>query len=155
MWRHPAVQDNLATLEARGAHIVSPGVGWLACGVEAEGRMAEPDELLARVEEMFTNLPPERSEAEKAAGVLAGRRVMVTAGPTREPFDAIRYLSNRSTGSFGFAIARAAAAAGADVILVHGPTTTARRAPCGTSCPWKPPRRWPRPSAPTWTAAIC
>ena len=124
MWRHPATQANLDQLRTRGAHVVEPGTGWLACGVVAEGRMAEPEEILGRVVALAQALPV-RSEAERAAlqptGPLSGKRVLVTAGPTREPIDAIRYITNRSTGSFGFALAYEAAALGAEVVLVHGP----------------------------------
>ncbi len=117
MWRNPAVQANLQTLRDRGAHVVEPGSGWLACGIEADGRMAEPEEILDRVIAVAGVAPA----GEVADQPLSGKRVLVTAGPTREPLDAIRYLSNRSTGAMGVALARQAAALGADVTLIHGP----------------------------------
>lgn len=124
MWRHAATRANLAVLRDRGALVVEPGTGWLACGVEAEGRMAEPEAVAARVREAAAALPPRpEAVAAAAAGPLAGRRVVVTAGPTRESLDPVRFLSNRSTGAFGFALARTAAALGADVELIHGPVT--------------------------------
>ena len=123
MWQHPATVSNLTTLRSRGVHVVDPGKGWLACGVEAEGRMAEPEEIMARIEALAGALPNNQDSAQ--SGLLSGRRVLVTAGPTREPLDAIRYLTNRSTGSFGFALVRAAVKLGAEVVLVHGPTSSA------------------------------
>ncbi|HPF36510.1 MAG TPA: bifunctional phosphopantothenoylcysteine decarboxylase/phosphopantothenate--cysteine ligase CoaBC [Candidatus Krumholzibacteria bacterium] len=119
MWNHAATRANMAVLRERGALVVEPGSGWLACGVVAEGRMAEPELIAARVREAAATAVGVRLPA--AAGPLAGRRVVVTAGPTRERLDPVRYLSNRSTGTFGFALAGAAAALGADVELIHGP----------------------------------
>ncbi len=109
MWVHPATRQNLATLQERGVAVFGPGRGDQACGETGAGRMLEPLELVAALEGLFA--PP----------VLAGRRVLVTAGPTREPLDPVRYLSNRSSGKMGFAVAAAAAAAGARVTLVAGP----------------------------------
>jgi phosphopantothenoylcysteine decarboxylase/phosphopantothenate--cysteine ligase len=109
MWSHPATQRNFAQLEADGALVLGPGNGDQACGEFGDGRMLEPSELLA---EMIAFFQPK---------VLAGRSVLVTAGPTFEPIDPVRGLSNRSSGKMGFAIARAAAEAGADVTLVAGP----------------------------------
>jgi phosphopantothenoylcysteine decarboxylase/phosphopantothenate--cysteine ligase len=119
MWRHPAVQANLATLRGRGARVVEPGRGWLACGTVAEGRMAEPEEIFALVCELDDALPPRAAGAADLP--LAGCRLLVTAGPTREPLDAVRYVGNRSTGAMGFALARQAAGLGAEVTLIHGP----------------------------------
>lgn len=119
MWRHPAVQANLATLRGRGAHVVDPGRGWLACGTVAEGRMAEPEEIFARICELDDALPSRHDDAP--ASPLAGCRLLVTAGPTREPLDAVRFVGNRSTGAMGFALARQAAGLGAEVTLIHGP----------------------------------
>jgi len=110
MWRSAATQDNLATLVERGVRVVGPADGDLACGDTGPGRMVEPAELLAAVDAL---LVPDRR--------LAGRRVLVTSGPTREPVDPVRYLSNYSSGRQGHAIAAAAAAAGADTVLVSGP----------------------------------
>ncbi|MBU0742316.1 bifunctional phosphopantothenoylcysteine decarboxylase/phosphopantothenate--cysteine ligase CoaBC [bacterium] len=121
MWRHPAVQANLELLRERGAHVVEPGKGWLACGVEADGRMAEPEDILDRVVAVAGDRPARPSAPGDPARPLAGRRLLVTAGPTRESLDAIRYVSNRSTGAMGVALARQAAGLGAEVTLIHGP----------------------------------
>jgi len=109
MWAHPATQRNFAQLAADGATVLGPASGDQACGEVGDGRMLESDELLAEVVAFFQ------------AKVLAGRRVLVTAGPTFEPIDPVRGLTNRSSGKMGFAIARAAAEAGADVTVVAGP----------------------------------
>ena len=111
MWAHPATQANLATLKARGVLQVGPGAGELACGEIGYGRMAEPAEILAAITRLLT---PDRR--------LAGRRALVTSGPTREPIDPVRYLSNHSSGKQGHAIAAALAALGAETVLVSGPT---------------------------------
>jgi phosphopantothenoylcysteine decarboxylase/phosphopantothenate--cysteine ligase len=113
MWAHPATQRNFAQLVADGTAVLGPGNGDQACGEFGDGRMLEPDELLA---EMIAFFQPK---------VLAGRRVLVTAGPTFEPIDPVRGLSNRSSGKMGFAIARAAAEAGAGVTLIAGPVALA------------------------------
>jgi len=109
MWAHPATQRNFAQLAGDGATVLGPATGDQACGEVGDGRMLEPEELLAEVVAFFQ------------PKVLAGRRVLVTAGPTFEPIDPVRGLTNRSSGKMGFAIARAAAEAGADVTLVAGP----------------------------------
>jgi phosphopantothenoylcysteine decarboxylase/phosphopantothenate--cysteine ligase len=109
MWAHPATQRNFAQLAADGTTVLGPGSGDQACGEIGDGRMLEPAELLA---ELIAFFAPKR---------LAGRRVLITAGPTFEPIDPVRGLTNRSSGKMGFAIARAAAEAGADVTLVAGP----------------------------------
>jgi phosphopantothenoylcysteine decarboxylase/phosphopantothenate--cysteine ligase len=111
MWAHPATQANLATLVARGVRQVGPNAGDLACGEVGSGRMAEPMEILAAIEACLT-----------ADQRLAGRRALVTSGPTREPIDPVRYISNHSSGKQGHAIAAALAALGAETILVSGPT---------------------------------
>ena len=111
MWAHPATQANLATLEARGVQRVGPGSGELACGEVGSGRMAEPIEIIAAIERVLAG----------DTG-LAGRRALVTSGPTREPIDPVRYISNHSSGKQGHAIAAALAAFGADTVLVSGPT---------------------------------
>src|SRR4051794_722327 len=115
MWAHPATQANLATLKARGVLQVGPGAGELACGEIGYGRMAEPAEILAAITRLLTPDPP----LDKR---LAGRRALVTSGPTREPIDPVRYLSNHSSGKQGLAIAAALAALGAETVLVSGPT---------------------------------
>ncbi len=111
MWAHPATQANLATLAARGIVRIGPGSGELACGEVGSGRMAEPLEIVAAIEGMLAG-----------DGQLAGRRALVTSGPTREPIDPVRYLSNHSSGKQGHAIAGALSALGADTVLVSGPT---------------------------------
>ena len=111
MFEHEAVRKNLDTLASRGARFVEPGEGYLACGWIGKGRLAEPDEIVAAAEAI---LRPE--------GPLRGQRVLVTAGPTYEDFDPVRYIGNRSSGRMGFAIAEEAARRGAAVTLVTGPT---------------------------------
>ncbi len=114
MWAHPATQANIATLAARGVRQVGPNAGDLACGEVGSGRMAEPAEILAAIEQCLAQ--------DKR---LAGRRALVTSGPTREPIDPVRYISNHSSGKQGHAIAAALAALGAETILVSGPTQEA------------------------------
>ena len=109
MWVHPATQRNVAQLRADGTHILGPASGEQACGEVGDGRMLEPDELLEELIGFFRPKP------------LAGQRVLITAGPTFEPIDPVRGITNLSSGKMGFAIARAAAEAGADVTLVAGP----------------------------------
>jgi phosphopantothenoylcysteine decarboxylase/phosphopantothenate--cysteine ligase len=109
MWEHPATQRNVAQLRADGAHVMGPGHGDQACGEVGDGRMLEPDELLAEVIAFFQ------------PKLLLGQRLLITAGPTFEPIDPVRGITNRSSGKMGFAIARAAAQAGAQVTLVAGP----------------------------------
>jgi phosphopantothenoylcysteine decarboxylase/phosphopantothenate--cysteine ligase len=111
MWEHPATQANLKTLEKRGIGRVGPAAGELACGEVGSGRMAEPLEIIAAIERVLFG-----------AAKLAGRRALVTSGPTREPIDPVRYISNHSSGKQGHAIAAALAALGADTVLVSGPT---------------------------------
>jgi phosphopantothenoylcysteine decarboxylase/phosphopantothenate--cysteine ligase len=111
MWEHAAVRANMATLGARGVHVVEPGAGYLACGWVGTGRLAEPEQIVEAADAL---LRPSTS--------LAGRRVLVTAGPTIEDLDPVRFLGNRSSGRMGFALAREAAARGADVTLIAGPT---------------------------------
>jgi phosphopantothenoylcysteine decarboxylase / phosphopantothenate---cysteine ligase len=117
MWAHPATVRNLATLKGDGVRVVGPNAGPMAEPESGPGRMAEPDEIVAALETMLGR------GAAGAAGPLAGRRVLVTSGPTHEPIDPVRYLANRSSGRQGHAIAAAAVAAGADVTLVSGPVT--------------------------------
>ncbi len=112
MLEHEAVRANLNTLAARGARFVDPGEGYLACGWIGKGRLAEPDEIVAAAEAI---LRPE--------GPLRGQRVLVTAGPTYEDVDPVRFIGNRSSGRMGYAIAAEAARRGAEVTLVTGPTT--------------------------------
>ncbi len=114
MWEHPAVQRNLATLREDGVHFIGPDSGAMACGEYGLGRMAEPDAIAAAVEAYW-----QKASADKP---LKGKRAIVTAGPTLEALDPIRFLSNRSSGKQGYAIAQALAEAGAEVTLVSGPT---------------------------------
>lgn len=112
MWEHPATQANVTTLTSRGVRLVGPVRGALAAGDEGPGRMSEPADILQAIEDVLA-----------AAGDLAGRRIVVTAGPTWEPIDPVRFVGNRSTGKMGFAVAAEAFARGADVTLVIGPGT--------------------------------
>ena len=114
MWSNPATQSNRKVLEERGIHILGPGVGSQACGETGAGRMLEPDTIAAAVFDLGVG---------KGEGLLAGKKVVVTAGPTREPIDPVRYITNRSSGKMGYAMARAAAAQGAEVTLVSGPVS--------------------------------
>ncbi|MBI3872620.1 MAG: bifunctional phosphopantothenoylcysteine decarboxylase/phosphopantothenate--cysteine ligase CoaBC [candidate division Zixibacteria bacterium] len=113
MYRHPATQENLATLKRRGVMMLEPGVGVLACRTVGIGRMAEPEDILATVERFF-----------ETAGRrdLLGVRILITAGPTVEPIDPVRILTNRSSGKMGYAVAQAATMRGAQVTLISGPT---------------------------------
>jgi len=112
MYDHPATQANMALLRSRGVHFVEPGEGYLACGWVGKGRLAEPD-VIAR-QALALLHPPQ---------TLAGQRIVVTAGPTYEDLDPVRYLGNRSSGRMGIAVAAEAARRGADVVLVLGPTS--------------------------------
>src|SRR5258708_818438 len=104
MWTHPATQENLQILRARGVRIVAPGAGYLACGMVGSGRLAEPEEIAAVV-----------SEVLDGGKSLEGQTVLVTAGPTQEEIDPVRYITNRSSGKMGYAIAETAARRGAHV----------------------------------------
>ena len=110
MWRNAATRDNIETLRQRGITVWGPAEGEQACGETGPGRMLEPVDLVTRLSDSFSS------------GLLAGVRVMVTAGPTREAIDPVRYLSNRSSGKMGYAVAEAAREAGASVVLISGPT---------------------------------
>jgi phosphopantothenoylcysteine decarboxylase / phosphopantothenate---cysteine ligase len=121
MWAKPAVQANCALLEQRGTRILGPGVGSQACGEEGAGRMLEPDEIARQV---MARGPV--SLASGARPLLAGKTVMVTAGPTREAIDPVRYITNRSSGKMGYHLAMAARDAGARVILISGPVSLER-----------------------------
>jgi phosphopantothenoylcysteine decarboxylase/phosphopantothenate--cysteine ligase len=113
MWQHPATQANMATLRSRGIRQVGPDTGPMACHEFGPGRLAEPPAILAAIENFFRDA--------SRPGPLAGRHVLVTAGPTHEPIDPVRYIANRSSGRQGFEIATALAALGARVTLVSGP----------------------------------
>jgi phosphopantothenoylcysteine decarboxylase/phosphopantothenate--cysteine ligase len=114
MWNHAATQANLAVLRQRGVRIVEPGEGYLACGMTGSGRLAENEAIIGAV-----------MEALGASQDLAGETVLITAGPTREKIDPVRYLTNRSSGRMGYALAEAALRRGARVLLVSGPTAIA------------------------------
>jgi len=112
MWNHPATQENLEMLRARGAHIVQPDEGYLACGMTGPGRLAGQQAIMAAVR-----------EALKLQRDFVGETVLVTAGPTCEDIDPVRYITNRSSGKMGYAVAVAAARRGARVVLISGPTS--------------------------------
>jgi phosphopantothenoylcysteine decarboxylase / phosphopantothenate---cysteine ligase len=118
MWQHPATMRNLATLKADGVRVIGPNDGEMACGEYGPGRMAEPTEILAGIEAHFAGgaLP-----LMAASRPLTGRKVLITAGPTHEPIDPVRYIANRSSGRQGYALAQAAVALGAETVLVSGP----------------------------------
>ena len=119
MWAHPAVQANREMLASRGVRVLGPGSGGQACGEFGEGRMLEPADIAAGI---LASAP------SSGSGTLRGRTVMITAGPTREAIDPVRFISNRSSGRMGYALAEAARAAGAKVLLVSGPV--------GLDAPW-------------------
>src|SRR5579863_3383660 len=112
MWNHPATQANLQILRQRGVKIVEPGAGYLACGMTGPGRLAENEAIVAAV-----------LQALGASQDLSGETILITAGPTREKIDPVRYLTNRSSGRMGYALAEAALRRGARVLLVSGPTS--------------------------------
>lgn len=114
MWLHPATRENLRRLASRGVAVVEPESGWLAEREEGPGRLAEPETIVAAA-----------LDAVRRSASLSGKTVVVTAGPTREAIDPVRFLSNRSSGKMGFALAAAAARRGARVVLVHGPVDLA------------------------------
>jgi phosphopantothenoylcysteine decarboxylase/phosphopantothenate--cysteine ligase len=112
MLEHPAVQQNLQTLTSRGVQFVDPGEGFLACGWIGKGRLAEPEAIVEAAERLLS----------RSAGSLLGRRIVVSAGPTYEDIDPVRYIGNRSSGRMGYAVAAEASRRGAHVVLVSGPT---------------------------------
>jgi len=114
MWQHAATQENVAALKARGVHIVEPNAGYLACGMTGPGRLAELDEILKAVQGIA-----------QMKRDLAGETLLVTAGPTCEDIDPVRYITNRSSGKMGYAVAEAGARRGAEVTLISGPTALA------------------------------
>lgn len=110
MYAHPSTQENIDTLRRRGNHIIEPGTGFLASGLEGKGRMAEPEEIVQALEDFFTKSQD-----------LAGKKIMITAGPTYEKIDPVRFIGNYSSGKMGFALAEECARRGAEVTLVCGP----------------------------------
>lgn len=123
MWQHPATQRNLDTLKGDGVLISGPEDGDMACGEYGPGRMSEAADIFAAIEKFYggesVQAPP-RTDVDPT-GALAGRKVLITAGPTHEPIDPVRYIGNRSSGKQGYALAEAAIALGAEVALVSGP----------------------------------
>ncbi len=124
MWQHPATRRNMATLRGDGILFVGPDEGEMACGEYGPGRMAEPVAILEAIAGALGTKGGAPGTPLRALGLpLRGRRVLITSGPTHEPIDPVRYLANRSSGKQGYALARAAAALGAEVTLVSGPVT--------------------------------
>jgi phosphopantothenoylcysteine decarboxylase/phosphopantothenate--cysteine ligase len=113
MYQAPAVQDNLSRIRSFGYHLLEPEEGYLASGLEAKGRLPEIDVITQKIQEILANKPQK--------GLLSGKKVFVTAGPTREYLDPVRFISNPSSGKMGFAMAEAARDLGGDVTLIHGP----------------------------------
>ncbi|WP_374653322.1 bifunctional phosphopantothenoylcysteine decarboxylase/phosphopantothenate--cysteine ligase CoaBC [Dongia sp.] len=128
MWRHPAVQANVAALRARGVATVGPGAGDLACGEVGDGRLAEPIDIVNAALRLLS--PGPLSPGPLSPGPLSGLKALVTSGPTYEAIDPVRFIGNRSSGRQGHAIAAALAAAGAETTLVTGPTALADPAGC-------------------------
>lgn len=122
MWKAPTTQANMATLRDRGVHVVGPGSGYLACGDVDTGRMSEPEEIVEAICELLDPAPRD----------LTGKRIVITAGPTHEPIDPVRFIGNRSSGKMGIALAGEAARRGATVTLVLGPTSL--EIPRGVEC---------------------
>lgn len=112
MYKHPAVQKNITTLISYGNHVIEPGTGFLASGLEGKGRMAEPADIVAALENFF-----------ESKSDMAGKKVMITAGPTYEKIDPVRFIGNYSSGKMGFALAEECADRGAEVTLIAGPTS--------------------------------
>jgi phosphopantothenoylcysteine decarboxylase/phosphopantothenate--cysteine ligase len=119
MWEHPATQANLAKLRDRGVMIVEPDAGYLACGMVGAGRLAANEHIVSITNDVLNGA------VKSVSGELAGETVLITAGPTREPIDPVRFLGNRSSGKMGFALAEQAKRMGGDVILISGPVSLA------------------------------
>jgi phosphopantothenoylcysteine decarboxylase/phosphopantothenate--cysteine ligase len=120
MWAHAATKHNFTSLRQRGVHMIGPVSGDTACGEEGEGRMCEPADIAAAAMQLITpqNIPNAKDHAKSP---LAGKRIIITSGPTIEPIDKVRFIANRSSGKQGHAIAATLASRGADVILISGP----------------------------------
>lgn len=114
MWQHPATQSNIKTLTVQNIGIVEPGTGALASGLHGKGRMAEPETILQTLTQHFI---------AKTLPSFAGKKILITAGPTHEKIDPVRFIGNLSSGKMGFALAETFSACGADVTVVHGPVT--------------------------------
>lgn len=119
MFQHPATQQNIQILSGRGHQIIEPAVGELASGLEGKGRMEEPENIVKALHSFFDNSFAEKKKPESK---LKGKKILITAGPTHEPIDPVRYISNYSTGKMGYALAEVFALYGAEVVLVSGPT---------------------------------
>ncbi|MEH6305178.1 bifunctional phosphopantothenoylcysteine decarboxylase/phosphopantothenate--cysteine ligase CoaBC [Olivibacter sp. CPCC 100613] len=126
MWAHPSTQNNISKLQHYGNTLIPPGTGELASGLVGEGRLAEPEEILHFLEKTFTN------SSSKEKGPLAGKKALVSAGPTYEPIDPVRFIGNHSSGKMGYAIAETLHQLGANVTLVSGPTNLP--VPDGVKC---------------------
>jgi phosphopantothenoylcysteine decarboxylase/phosphopantothenate--cysteine ligase len=131
MWLHPATQRNVAQLRADDVIVMEPDEGMMACGEYGPGRLPDPAAIVAAIEQTLDRPTPERllgvapapASNPSYSGLLSGRKILVTAGPTHEPIDPVRYIANRSSGKQGFAIAEAVARLGAEVTLISGPVT--------------------------------
>jgi phosphopantothenoylcysteine decarboxylase/phosphopantothenate--cysteine ligase len=122
MYQNPVVQENIARLKDLGYIFVEPGRGWLACGVEGVGRLADPAAIVEAIMAAGKNrVGGGAAAANVASGDLAGKRIIITGGPTREPIDAVRFISNRSSGKMAVALAEAAVRRGAETVLISGP----------------------------------
>ena len=144
MFAHPSTKANLALIESYGNHIIEPQSGFLASGLEGKGRMEEPEAIFDALDAYFDSLTP---------SLLRGKRVLITAGPTYEKIDPVRFIGNYSTGKMGFAIAEECRRRGAEVVLVAGPAT--RRSGAWTwraarRCSTRRTKRWTRPTLPSW-----
>ena len=122
MWAHPATRENVRRLRERGVHFIDPEEGYLACKTVGAGRLADPDEIVRRSFEIIESRKPSQTSKELAKS-LRGERVLITAGPTQEAIDPVRFLTNRSSGKMGYAVAEAALARGASVTLITGPVS--------------------------------
>jgi phosphopantothenoylcysteine decarboxylase/phosphopantothenate--cysteine ligase len=120
MWQHSATQENLDVLKSRGVKVIAPESGEQACGEVGEGRMAEPESIVQQLTTLMNN-DETSAQPESSNRFWRYRPVLITAGPTQEPIDPVRFIGNRSSGKMGFALAQAAAEKGADVILIAGP----------------------------------
>lgn len=120
MYAHPSTQQNLRTLQSYGNHIIEPGTGFLASKLEGKGRMEEPENIVAQLEQFFGNKKEEMMLAPSSAEELKGKKILITAGPTYEKIDPVRFIGNYSSGKMGFALAEECARRGAEVELVCG-----------------------------------
>ena len=120
MYAHPSTQQNLRTLQSYGNHIIEPGTGFLASKLEGKGRMEEPENIVAQLEKFFENEEERENVVSSSAGCLKGKKILITAGPTYEKIDPVRFIGNYSSGKMGFALAEECAERGAEVELVCG-----------------------------------